>query len=731
MPQVRRSGGHPEIAVAGSSYGGGLALLLAGTDNRIRAVAADITWNNLNSALFPNAAGNQPGVFKKMWAGYLFQQGQSPAITGAGRSCGRFAADVCAAYQQAARDGTPDAATRALLDASSPSSVAARITAPTLLTQGEQDSLFPLGEADANARAISAHGTPVRVQWRSGGHDSSADATGAVTGAAASWFTKVFAGRVSTHQRFDLAQDSSAISASDGTNVVRTATVTGYPGLPGSTSTTKTFALHGAAQTVVAPAGGVPAAITSVPGIGSLLSQAAALVGGLGQVSEPPGQLARFRTDPAHTTIFVAGRPTVTLTVTANSSTDATLFLGLHDVGGGTDVLPSGLVAPLRLTGLTPGRPRTVTVQLPTIARQLVAGHRLELTVATTDLAYALPLDNRTYTVALGAGTASTGASTLQVPDVTATVHRGRTPLLWLGAGVLAVLLAIGGVTLTILRRRRALHPDPELADVPVSVEGLVKEYADGYRAVDGISFRVERGQVVGLLGPNGAGKTTALRILMGLITATEGIIHVFGQPVRPGSPVLARVGAFIEGPGFLPHLSGRDNLRLYWRASGRPDADADFDTALEIAGLGDSIDRKVRTYSQGMRQRLGIAQAMLGLPELLILDEPTNGLDPPQIAEMREVLQSYAATGRTVVVSSHLLSEVEQTCTHVVVMHHGRLVAAGTVGEVAGEGGTQLQVAEPGAAIAALAAAGITAQAVPARRALEDVFLDLVGSPR
>ena len=172
----------------------------------------------------------------------------------------------------------------------------------------------------------------------------------------------------------------------------------------------------------------------------------------------------------------------------------------------------------------------------------------------------------------------------------------------------------------------------------------------------------------------------------------------MFGEPIVPGASVLARVGAFIEGPGFLPHLSGRDNLRLYWAATGRPPEDADFETALDIAGLGASVDRRVKTYSHGMKQRLAIAQAMLGLPELLVLDEPTNGLDPPQIAEMREVLQRYAETGRTVVVSSHLLAEVEQTCTHVVVMHKGRLVAAGSVIEIAGSGGLQLAVDDPDA---------------------------------
>ena len=287
------------------------------------------------------------------------------------------------------------------------------------------------------------------------------------------------------------------------------------------------------------------------------------------------------------------------------------------------------------------------------------------------------------------------------------------------------MVLAVGTV---IVRRRLVLRPDPELTEVPVSIASLVKEYAGGFRAVDDVTFRVERGQVVGLLGPNGAGKTTTLRVLVGLITPTSGQVHVFGQPVVPGAPVLARLGAFIEGPGFLPHLSGRENLRLFWAATGRGIDEAEFDTALDIAGLGKSLDRRVKSYSHGMRQRLGIAQAMLGLPELLVLDEPTNGLDPPQIAEMREVLQRYAQTGRTVVVSSHLLAEVEQTCTHVVVMHRGRLVAAGSVAEIAGAGGMQLAVPDAGRATEVLAAAGIAAVAVPARRALEDVFLDLIG---
>src|SRR5664279_1564354 len=247
----------------------------------------------------------------------------------------------------------------------------------------------------------------------------------------------------------------------------------------------------------------------------------------------------------------------------------------------------------------------------------------------------------------------------------------------------------------------------------------------------------------------------------MGLIAPTEGRIQVFGETVIPGASVLSRVGAFIEGPGFLPHLSGFDNLRLYWAATGRPFEDADFETALEIAGLGASLERRVKTYSHGMKQRLAIAQAMLGLPELLVLDEPTNGLDPPQIAEMREVLQRYAATGRTVVLSSHLLAEVEQTCTHCVVMHRGRLVAHGPVAELVGAAtAVAVTVDDPsraadvlrslagvydvaptpdgvvvrlngiprGLLVRTLVDAGIAVDRVAPQRRLEEVFLTLIG---
>ena len=248
----------------------------------------------------------------------------------------------------------------------------------------------------------------------------------------------------------------------------------------------------------------------------------------------------------------------------------------------------------------------------------------------------------------------------------------------------ITVLAAIWGA----FRRRRATDHDPALDGVPLVIEGLSKKYPGDVVAVDDLSFRVEAGQVLGLLGPNGAGKTTSLRMLMGLIQPTGGNIRVFGHKVYSGAPVLSRIGSFVEGAGFLPHLSGQANLELYWAATGRPPSKAHIEEALEIAGLGKAVHRRVRTYSQGMRQRLAIAQAMLGLPDLLVLDEPTNGLDPPQIHQMRAVLRRYASTGRTVVVSSHLLAEVEQTCDHVVVMHHGKLVASGPVEDIVGGGG-------------------------------------------
>jgi ABC-2 type transport system ATP-binding protein len=733
--------GDPRIGVAGSSYGGGLALLLAGYDHRIDVVAADITWNELADALFPQSArggATGSGVFKRLWAGYLFAAGADGPRDAVNRACGRFAADICDLYQRAAQTGALDDAARALLHASSPASVLSSITAPTLLSQGEQDSLFPLEQADANARGIAAGGAPVQVRWRAGGHDGGGSPS---LSAIDDWFRTVLVDRVqpSTAQPFVFDRSGAGLSAATGRSVAQTIRVTGgYPGIAGLPGAPRrTIVLTGDAQTINAPAGGAPAAVTSVPALGGLLNAAGLLGGQTSALTDPPGQVAKFLSAPLSSSALVVGAAQIQLSVTSLGATWATLFVGLHDVSpDGASTLPAGLVAPVLLTGLQPGVARPVTIDLPAIVTQVASGDRLRISVATTDLSYLLPSAPAQYTIALVNG------GELSVPTLSGDTLRSGSPWVWVGIGLAAIALAmlIAWAVPMILagraRRRRTGDDSPSRtpatgrADdtVPLIVEDLVKEYRGGYRAVDGVSFRVERGQVVGLLGPNGAGKTTVLRMVMGLIRPTSGRILVFGQVIVPGAPVLSRLGAFVEGAGFLPHLSGRDNLRLFWAATGLASPEADVETALEIAGLGASVDRKVKTYSQGMRQRLAIAQAMLGLPEVLVLDEPTNGLDPPQIAEMRSVLRRYAATGRTVIVSSHLLSEVEQTCSHVVVMHRGRIVSAGAVEDIAGAGSMQLAVPDPAEALAVLSAAGIDATEVPARRALEEVFLQLIG---
>jgi ABC-2 type transport system ATP-binding protein len=183
----------------------------------------------------------------------------------------------------------------------------------------------------------------------------------------------------------------------------------------------------------------------------------------------------------------------------------------------------------------------------------------------------------------------------------------------------------------------------------------------------------------------------------MGLERASSGTIRLFGSTVGASSPQLARVGAMVEEAAFVPHLSGLRNLRLWWEAGGEPFARADLDQALAVAGLDDAIDRTVRTYSQGMKQRLGFARALLSRPDLLVLDEPTNGLDPGEIREIRELIARLTSQGTTVLLSSHHLTEVEQVCSHLVVMDHGRLVAQGTVNDLIGSSGSvYIEVDDP-----------------------------------
>jgi ABC-2 type transport system ATP-binding protein len=686
--------GDPRVGVAGGSYGGAFALMLAADDRRVDADVPAITWNDLAQALFPQsaqagglpatAAGTapaaDPGVLKSRWASLFFASGATPAPGQGPTGCGRFAPGACAAYTAAATTGVANPQVLELLRASSPAPLLGRLRAPTLLVQGEQDSLFGLDQADASARAIAATGTPVAVRWIDGGHDGTgADAArlGGLQDDALAWFDHYLLGRkASDAASLDFRYDVPPTSAL-ARDVVQTLHTPAYPGLAGSTSSRRDLPLTGAAQTLVSPPGGAPAAVTGLPGTGPLLGAASGL-GGLRALGVLPGQSALFDAPVQTSPLTVVGSSRVRLSVTS-SARDATLFVGLWDVAADrTGTLPQQLVAPVRLVGLTPGTPREVDVALPGVVRTVRAGHHLQLVVSSTDQAYAVPRDARTYQVSL------VGAQ-LSVPTADGTVVAGGAPLVPPGLALGVGLLALASLALALWRRRsrRRLHADPALTGVPLVVDGLVKTYRDGQRAVDGVSWRAEQGQVVGLLGPNGAGKTTTLRMVVGLIHPDEGQVHVLGEPVLPGAAVLGEIGVLIEGPGFLPHLSGRANLLAYWAATGRPLDEAHLDEALAVADLGSAIERRVRGYSQGMRQRLGIAQAMLGLPNVLVLDEPTNGLDPPQILALRGVLRDYAATGRTVVVSSHLLSEVEQTCSHVVVMHRGRVVTTGSVADL------------------------------------------------
>jgi len=668
-PEVRLDGpGDPRVGLVGGSYGGAISLLTAAYDHRVDAIVPMITWNDLAGALFPG------GVFKKMWAGQLFAAGFGPGGTG---SCGRFLPTLCQAYAAAATAGRPTPAILDLLRRSSPGSVLDAIRAPTLLVQGESDTLFGLDQADANARGIAATGTPVQVVWYAGGHDAGAGLaeTDRLRALTVGWFDHYLAGTAPAPAAGFSYDRISPIARSD-TGVPRVATFTapGYPGIDGQPlARRRSVPLAGPPQPVANPPGGTPAAVSSLPGVGSL----AGLGGALGEL---PGQSAAFTSAPLASAVSVVGGGTVTVRVSSSRS-EAVLFAKLYDVEpSGRASLPQGLVTPLRVTGLRPGATVDVPVRLPYVVHKFDVGHRIRLVFSTTDQAYATPTEPATYQVSLM-------DSAVSLPLEPGTPAGGGGSALPYLLATAALLLLAGGlaVALAVRARRHRADPIPELAGVPLRVTGLRKVYAGGLVAVDDVAFAVGRGQVLGLLGPNGAGKTTTLRVLMGLVHATAGEIRVFGELVRPGAEVLRRLGSFVEGPGFLPHLSGLDNLTLYWQATGRPLADARLQDVLAIADLGEAVHRPVRTYSHGMKQRLAIAQAMLGFPQLLVLDEPTNGLDPPQIRAMREVVRSYASAGRTVLVSSHLLAEVEQTCSHAVVMARGRVVASGTVDEVTG----------------------------------------------
>ena len=548
--------GDPRAGITGASYGGGLALLAAAYDHRINAVVAQSAWNNLATALFPNAAYGGPasGVFARQWAGLLFTQGSAgfgtplpgPASPVAAVRqhvlCGRFLPSVCAMYQQVAQAGQATPAAISLLRRSSPASVAGRMDAPTLLIQGEHDSLFDLGQANANYQAIRRNGGPAAMVWFAGGHDGGDQQTGYVDSLTAAWFTRWLApghAPASTgtgRPGFAVTRVLGFDPSTDGVTL-GIATAGAYPGLSGPARTI--VRLTGRPQAIDHPPGGAPPSLSGFPGLGAL----GAVAGGgtSGVTFDMPGQSAAFTSGPLAAALQVTGSPTVRIRV--SGAPQVTLFAKVYDVDqAGNATLPDELVAPLRVTGAQAGR--IVTVTLPAIDYSFSAGHRLRLVLTTTDFGYATPPTPAVYQVALA-------GSGLTVPsDPALTVTGGGAPA-WAWAAPLCALAA-AALILALGRRRRRDTLVAGLAPVPLEISGLVKRYRDGQLAVDGLSLRVERGQILGLLGPNGAGKTTTLRALMGLLHPDEGTITIFGHRVHPGfaGAVAARL---FRGGAWLP----------------------------------------------------------------------------------------------------------------------------------------------------------------------------------
>lgn len=267
-----------------------------------------------------------------------------------------------------------------------------------------------------------------------------------------------------------------------------------------------------------------------------------------------------------------------------------------------------------------------------------------------------------------------------------------------------------------------------------IATSGLTKRFR-GRAVVDGLALQVPRGSVFGFLGPNGSGKTTTIRMLLGLIAPSAGSIEVLGEPMPSrGASVLPRVGALVEGPSFAPYLSGTANLHRRDTADRfAPGATrhARIEAALERVGLSHAAGKHVRAYSLGMKQRLGIAGALLTERDLLVLDEPTNGLDPQGTREVRTLVRSLADEGTTVFVSSHLLAEIEQVCTHAAIMRAGQLVAQGSLDELRSASGPRLTVTtpDPGRARSVLAGLGLVPEA--AADSADTVEAALADDPR
>lgn len=255
---------------------------------------------------------------------------------------------------------------------------------------------------------------------------------------------------------------------------------------------------------------------------------------------------------------------------------------------------------------------------------------------------------------------------------------------------------------------------------VPVVVHGLTKRLRGVVAAVDALDLCVGQGQVMGLTGPAGAGKSTVLRMMLGLVRPDAGYVEIFGERVRPGAKVLRRVGALVDGPGFVPHLSGLVNLRLAWRTTGRRETEADLGRALELAGLGSAtevMDRPYKTYPKAVRYQLGLARALLGKPDLLLLDAPSTDIEPTGLVEIRRAIEGASGHGATVLFSSRQLSAVQWICSHAAVVCAGKLVLSGPVIELVGQSASLED-----AYLAALAAAAPPGEPSPSSESSHEV---------
>lgn len=481
-PEVQQDGaGDPRVGILGGSYGGGLALMTAAYDQRVDAISASRTWNSLVNSLFPNEAGppaaptpgaaaadNGDGVFKKLWGQFFFEGGSleaeggdggngndTPSSTGA---CGGLRPEYCTAYQGVLETNRLTEDMRALLERSSPSSVIGQIHAPTLLAQGEGDKLFPLSEADANARGIAANGAPVKLVWITGGHGalrSNPEEAAYLDDLNSKWFDFYLRGageNPGTSFDYTLVSTQALSGPSQGVRE----TVPAYPGLADAGPAPLEVPITGEAQEIQYPAAGSPGALSSIPP--GFLSQS----GERRQLpTEVPEQTVTFESDALVDALDIVGAPVVNVKV-ASSSGEAVLFGKVYDVDpSGSAALIEYLVAPARLTNLASSldQAQSTPIVLPVMSHTFGEGHSIRVIFSSTDQGYATPADAASYQVELAEGT----SGALSVPDVsgqpapefTARSQGTVLNIALIAGGAAAVLIVVGIVTWLLWRRGR------------------------------------------------------------------------------------------------------------------------------------------------------------------------------------------------------------------------------------------------------------------------------------